>query len=280
MPSINKGYIFAVIAVFLYAISDAIGKCYVIDGCISNVMFIRTLARFFPFVVLALCQRINPYRTEHVWKNILRAICVSSVSYAFLAAYKYSPMTDVLVISQSAAIIVIPLSMIFLGEKFNPYTTVAIILGFFGIVCAFRPSGDVLQLGTIFALLVAILNATNKVLVKKLSFSDNELTMIFYHQTLLLMISLGYGFDFSISLRAVFPLIISGLISGLALFLTLRAYRFGECSYIASASYLILIPSTIIDCVIYDTPPDMYIIIGSVLIISGCIIANSQSRKP
>lgn len=274
MLSINRGYVFAVIAVFLYVISDAIGKYYVDDNGISNVMFVRTVARFFPFVILALRQRINPYHTEHVWKNILRAICVSSVSYAFLAAYKYSPMTDVLVISQSNAIIVIPLSVVFLREKFNPYTTIAIILGFLGIVCAFRPSGNVFQLGTAFALLVAILNATNKVLIKKLSFSDSELTMIFYHQTILLAISLSFGFDFSLPLNVIFPLVISGLISASALFLTLHAYRFGKCSYISSVSYLILIPSTIIDYAVYGKIPDVYIIAGSVLIIAGCIIAN------
>lgn len=278
MPGINKGYVFAIVAVFLYAISDAIGKYYVADNGISNVMFIRTIARFFPFVVLALWRRMNPYRTEHVWKNILRAICVSSVSYAFLAAYKYSPMTDVLVMSQSAAIIVIPLSVIFLDEKFNLYTTIAIILGFSGVVCAFRPSGNVLQIGTIFALFVAILNATNKVLVKKLSFSDNELTMIFYHQTVLLITSLGHGLDFSLPSQIIFPLIISGLISGFALFLTLHAYRFGECAYIASVSYLILVPSTIIDYAVYNKSPDIYIIAGSALIIAGCVIANLKYR--
>lgn len=275
---ISKGYILAVIAIFLYAVSDAIGKYFVKGYGVANVMFMKTVARCFPFVLYAFFRRVNPYKTEHMKMNFLRGVCASGISFAFLNAYRFAPMTDVVVVSQTSAIIVIPLSVILLHEKFNIYTTVAIFLGFLGIICAFRPSGDIFQLGILFALVAALLSAANKVLVKKLSFTDNELTMIFYHETILLMLSLISGFDFSLPVQVIFPLIVSGFISSMALYLMLHAYKFAECTHIASAGYLILIPSTIIDFFVYDKSPDLYIFVGAIFILIGCVIINR--KKP
>lgn len=275
---INKGYVFAVVAVFLYAIADAISKYYVASYDVAKVMFVRTVARCAPFVFIALFREVNPYKTKNVGLNLLRGLCASGISYTFLAAYKFAPMTDVIVVSQSSAIIVIPLSILFLGESFSLRTVSAVSFGFAGIVCAFRPSENIFQIGVLFALLAAILSAVNKVLIRKLTFTDNELTMIFYHESILLVLSSISGANFSLPGYVVFPLIISGLISALALFLMLHAYKFAECTHIAPTSYLILIPSVVIDLVIYNRQPDFYIISGAALIIVGAVIANYRKH--
>jgi len=272
--TINKGYVFSIVAVVLYALADAIVKYYVTDYDVTNVMFVRTLARFSPFILLAIFQGVNPYKTKNVKNNIFRSLCSLGVGFAFLFAYKFAPMTDVVVVSQASSIIVIPLSIMFLKERFNVYTTCAILLGFLGIAFAFRPSGNVLQLGVLFALIAAILSASSAVLSKKLTSSDSELTIIFYQQTFVLLASISGCNIQAMPTPVIVCLLLSGIISALALYLKIHAYKFANCSYISSTAYFILIPTTIIDFWVYDKSPDAYIIAGAALIIAGCVIAN------
>ena len=48
------GYLFVLIAVLLYSISDAIMKHYTNVYPVSEVTFLRTVARFCPYIILVL----------------------------------------------------------------------------------------------------------------------------------------------------------------------------------------------------------------------------------
>jgi drug/metabolite transporter (DMT)-like permease len=74
-------------------------------------------------------------------------------------------------------------------------------------------------------------------------------------------------------------LMLGGILGALAQFCTVHAYRLASCSKLASAAYVILIPSTAIDYFFYKKLPDMCAAAGLGLILCGSFVALRKSSK-
>ncbi|MDR2766258.1 MAG: DMT family transporter, partial [Holosporaceae bacterium] len=189
------GYLSVVTGVFLYAFSDALMKYFIPIYGVHQVVLLRTIFRIIPVVICAFFCRINPLKTSRLTENAVRALLATTSTYCFMAAYKFSPMTEVIVVAYTTAIFVIPLSILILKEKFSIPNTSAVLLGFSGMALAFRPGIGIYQWGVIFAAISALMSAMNAVIVKRLSSTESGITIIFYHLVCLLIFSLAIGFD-------------------------------------------------------------------------------------
>jgi drug/metabolite transporter (DMT)-like permease len=197
-----------------------------------------------------------------------------------MSAYKHSAMTDVFVVGLTTSIFVIPLSVWILKEKFLLQNIVAVLCGFFGICLALRPGGDVLQWGIAFAAAGALIAALNQVIIKRLTSTESELTIIFYHHLLLIILSFCLATFVPMALIHIAILSIGGLIGAVAQYFMIHALRLSTSSGLASAGYFMLIPNTILDYFLYNKIPDIYIIGGLILILIGSLQAFTlQSRK-
>jgi drug/metabolite transporter (DMT)-like permease len=277
----KQGYLWVVFGVCLYSFSDAIMKYFMPLYGVHQVMFLRTIFRFIPFVLVAFYGHVNPFKTDRKKENIFRSLLASAGTYLFMFAYSYSPMTDVLVVGLTTAIFVIPLSVWILKERFYLRNVLAVLLGFGGIWLAFRPGSGIFQLGIMFAVIGAIISAINQVIIKRLTSTESELTIIFYHHLSLALISACIGFKtFSaISGEHALLLFLGGMIGAAAQYSMIHAFKLSTSSGLASAAYFMLIPHTLIDFFLYDKIPDIYIILGLILILMGNLCAFLRSLQ-
>ena len=278
----KSGYLFIILGVCLYAFSDTIMKYFMPIYGVNQITFIRTISRFFPLLLFAIYKGINPLKSNKVGENIFRSVLASVATYMYMLAYRYASMIDVVVVGYSSAIFVIPLSVLILKEKLYAIDAWAVIIGFLGVLVAFRPGLGIFQLGTMFALMAAIMSALNQVIIRKLSSTENELTIIFYHHILLILISLTVGFrGFSpVILEHAVILFIGGFIGVLAQYSIIHALSISTSSSLASGTYTMLIPITILDYVVYNKIPDVFIIVGlSLIIIGSSLILKKRSEK-
>lgn len=281
MHNKKVGYLFFIAGVCLYSFSDAIMKFYIPEYGVHRVVFLRTIFRLLPFVFVASCIGINPLKTNKLKTNILRGLLASAGTYSFMCAYNNATMTEVFVIGLTTGIFVIPLSVLILKEKLNLQNIISVFLGFCGICVAFRPGCGIIQFGILFAVIGAIISAFNQVIIKQLSKTENELTIIFYHHIVLICSSLicidtGDMFSFSDGIMFLF---IGGIIGSIAQYCIIHAFKLSTSSGLASAGYFMLIPNTIIDFLIYQKTPDLYIAFGLVLILLGTCHAFFIQKK-
>lgn len=268
----NKlGYCFVMLGVCLYAVSDSIMKYYMPVYGVNQITFLRTISRFVPLLFIATIQGVNPLKSNRICENIFRAILASIATYAYMLAYKYTSMTDVVVVGYSSAIFVIPLSVLILKERFYAIDAWAVTIGFLGILVAFRPGIGIFQTGTMFAVIAAIISALNQVIIKRLSSTEKELTIIFYHHILLLLISITIGFQEFTSMvpRDFVVLCIGGLFGVAAQYSIIHALSIATSSSLASGTYTMLIPVTLLDLLVYHKTPDIFILCGLGLIVAG-----------
>jgi drug/metabolite transporter (DMT)-like permease len=274
------GYIFVIAGVSLYAFSDAIMKYFMPMYGVNQIMFLRTISRFVPLLLIAFYKRENPLKTKRIAENIFRSILASLGTYLFMTAYMHTSMIDVVVVGYSVAIFVIPLSIIILKEKFYAMDAIPICLGFLGILLAFRPGTGIFQFGTMFALIGAIVAALNQVIIKRLSSTESELTIIFYHHILLMLISttIGFGTFSPLPFSHFVILSIGGTIGAAAQYCMTHAFRLSTSSGLASATYTMLIPVTFIDFFVYNKVPDLFIIGGLTLIVVGSYLGIKKRQ--
>lgn len=269
------GYIYIVLGVILYSFSDAIMKNAMDIYSVHQVIFLRTFFRFIPILALTFFTKNNPYCSQRKKENIFRAMLASCGTYCAMMAYKYAAMTDVFVIGGTTAIFVIPLSVWILKEKFNKMNLFAVVLGFLGICFAFRPGSGIFHFGILFAVVASLIAAINQVLIKKLAFTESEFTIISYHNTCLILTALIFGWtEFHwVSVNDILILSLGGIIGAFAQYSITKAFKLSSSSGLASAAYVMLIPNTAIDYFVFRQTPDIYILIGLILISSGSFIA-------
>jgi len=248
---------------------------------VHQVTFCRTIFRFIPFLLFALYNGSNPLKTNKIKENILRSILAACGTYAFMCAYNYSAMTDVFVIGLTTAIFVLPLSVLILKEKFYFPNAIAVLLGFSGICVALKPGSGVFQIGILFAAAGAIISALNQVIIKKLSSTENEMTIIFYHHLTLILLSCTVGWSSFVPLQEnhAIVLFVGGIIGAMAQYAIIHAFKLSTSSGLASASYIMLIPNTLFDLCLYGKVPDLNIIAGLFLILIGIVKAFSLQSK-
>ncbi len=277
----KKGYLFVIAGVCLYSFSDAIMKYFMGFYSVHQVTFLRTFFRFVPFLLVALYQNVNPLKSSRVKENLFRSILASFGTYAFMCAYSYSAMTDVYVVGLTSAIFILPLSVWILGEKFYFQNMIAVLLGFGGICLAFRPGSGIFQIGILFAAGGAIISALNQVIIKRLSSTESELTIIFYHHLVLGALSLVAGWQAFTTMPFEHATImcVGGIIGAFAQYCMIHAFKLSTSSKLASAGYFMLIPNTLFDFLLYDKTPDAYIIGGLILIMIGSVRAFTLRNR-
>jgi S-adenosylmethionine uptake transporter len=250
---------------------------------VNQITFLRTICRFLPLLCFSIVRKINPLRTERVAENIFRSILASIGTYAFLLAYKHAAMVDVVVIGYTTSIFVIPMSVLLLKEKFYWQNAAAVAIGFSGVLLAFRPGCEIFQYGVMFAVVGAIIAALNQVIIKRLVSTDSELTIIFYHHILLILISVSLGGGEFVTMRAgdLAYITMGGIIGAIAQYCMVHAFKLSTSSSLAFAAYVMLIPVSLLDFFVYDKIPDMYIIGGLALILIGtiCFVTDNFGNR-
>lgn len=265
----STGYALMVYGMCLYVASDAIMKHYLSIYAIHQVTFLRTLCRFVPLLFAISVLNINPINTSRKKEHIVRAIIASSVTYCFMAALKYASMTDVTVIGYTTAIFMLPLGGILLKEKLYLRNVFMVLVGFMGILLIFRPGDVFFKSGATIAVIGAFLAALNQIMIKKLSTTDNEFIIIFYHHVVLLTFSgIASYCDFEpIQLNHFLVLMVGGVVGAFAQYLIIKALFLSETIKLATAYYIPLIPIVAIDYFVWNKVPDLYIMSGLILIV-------------
>lgn len=277
----KQGYLWVICGVSIYSLSDAIMKYYSPIYGVHQVLFLRTLFRFIPFLMWALISQQNPWRSNKPLANIARSLIATIGTFSYMIAYRNATMTEVFVIASTSAIFVIPFSMLFLREKFCWYNLLAILLGFSGICVTMRPGYSAFQTGLLFALVGAIISALNQVLIKRLAITEKEITIVSYHNLLLICwtLLLGWNTFVPISWHDLCAMSIGGLIAAFAQYSMTHAFKLSTSSGLASAGYFMLIPNVIFDIFLFGKTPDVYTFVGLVLVLSGSITAFHFQSK-
>lgn len=283
----SLGNILMMIALTLYIIADAICKQFLQEYPAAQVTLFRTISRLIPILITCCIVKRDPARTSRFSEHVLRGVIASINTIMFICAYKYSPMTDVNAIGYTSAFFILPISYFLLGEKIRPTSIFAAFVGLIGTTIILQPNFNQVNfsnIGGAFALTGAILAAVNNVLIRKLSSTEHVLTIVFYHNVVLLIISSLFccfsWHEISDYRSFIIDFCIIGIISTLSQYLISYALSITKASDLAVTNYITIIPVMLTDFFMWRNVPTFSVVLGMLLIIfCNYIVIKRQQEK-
>ena len=169
------------------------------------------------------------------------------------------------------------LAAVFLSERIGLTRSLAILIGFVGVLVIMRPGLAIFEPAMIVALLGAFFAACLFVVTRSLSLSESRFTIMFYSAWLgLLVVSVPAYINLTTinSLDAI-KLGIVGLFGTVGQFLMVGALQIAEASAIAPVDYVRLLLALIVGFFIFSEVPDIWTWVGSGIIVTA-VFLNSK----
>ena len=163
-------------------------------------VYVAGFFRFFLGLVIILPYIIKKkdtvLKTTHFKKHLLRAILGLPAMLLYFSALVLLPIEKLTAISFVVPLMVTILAVFFLGEKIYIYRTLALILGFSGMLVIIRPGFVDISIGVYMVLFSALLWSINIIITKKISKDDSAITILAYQSIFMSILSFCYCFIF------------------------------------------------------------------------------------
>jgi drug/metabolite transporter (DMT)-like permease len=248
-------------------------------------VYVAGFFRFFLGLIIILPYIIKKkdavLKTSHFKKHILRAILGLPAMLLYFSALVLLPIEKLTAISFVVPLMVTILAVFFLGEKIYIYRTLALILGFSGMLVIIRPGFIDISIGVYMVLFSALLWSINIIITKKISKDDSAITILAYQSIFMSILSFFIVlFFWEIPSLKTFIYLISSAICGTVLHLTLNhAFKLVDVSMTQPYSFLNLVFASIIGYFVFDEIPDVYTWIGASIIFIGVLIISYREMK-
>ena len=235
-----------------------------LDSC--QIAFFRC---FFGFIAILPFVLLKPgrhaFRTTHFYGHFLRgALGVVAIVAGFYATARL-PLTDSTAISFTAPIFMILTAIFLLGEKVRWRRGLATVAGFIGVLVMVRPDRGALDLGAVVALFAAFLGALTTTLIKRLSATEEALTILVYFglfSSILTAIP-AYFVWRPVAGAELALLALVGALGAVGQFCQVRAFAAGELMAVAPIDYSRLIFAGILGFLLFAELPDRYTLVGA-----------------
>ena len=276
------GIIFAIIAYFSFSILDAIQKSAVLYYSIFQLLFIKYIFVLFLSVLEARrTKNINFYKSNNPKLQIIRSLLSILESGCFVLSFKYLSLANAHSVGSLAPVIVVALSAIILKEKVSAKTWIAIFIGFLGVLIILRPTSSIFDPKALIPLFAAFVLGLYQVITKKVSKYDSNETSLFFTSIigLLVMSLLAPNFWKPID-NSLYPMFLGiGIFFSLGLYLQIIALSKARASIIQPFHYTLIFWAIIFGYIFYNDIPDMFTVIGAIIITCSGIFVLNQSSK-
>jgi drug/metabolite transporter (DMT)-like permease len=254
-------------------------------------LFWSSLVSFFVlFLVLIFRRKISEVKSYRIkdWLHLFILGLLGTYIYYLLLylGYSKSDGLEVLVFQYSWPILIVLFSIIILKEKLNINKSIALILGFIGVLFVLT-KGEFQSINisnpniAILVLLGAVSFALFSVLSKNIKQDPFvAVSIYFFSATMASFISMILFSKFALpSTREFTPVLLNGIIvNGFSYLLWILALKKTEASYLAPFTFLTPVLSAVYLLIFFNEPFTSANLIGLACIVAGGLINTVKSR--
>lgn len=275
-----RGILLLVGSTVFFALTDVVTKQLTTALPVSQIAWMRyaTFALMMvPFVYLTGGPAL--FRTARPGLQALRAFAMVASTLLFTTGLPYLPVADATAIFFVAPILIMALSIVFLGEKVGIRRWSAAAVGLLGVLVVIRPRSGAFQVAALLPLVSAASWALGAIITRKTG-SEHPLTTMIYTSILgALSLSTAVPFNWVTPDWKVAGLgIAAGGLFSIGQWFLIMAYRQGNASVIAPFSYTQLIWAGLLGFWVFGTTPDAWAIVGAAIIAASGLYTAYRER--
>ena len=282
----SNPYTYGIILILLtylsFGILDTIQKTAVQYHSVFVLLFVKyTFCLIFSFFIAKKNNVKNYYLSNNYKIQITR--CILSVCEAcfFVLSFRYLALADAHTIGSLSPVLVVFFSYLILREKINLATWVAIGISFFGVILIMRPGLTIFNPYLVIPLLAAFFYSLFQIATRlNAQYDDNE-TMLFYNGLIGVIITsiLSIFFWQPLHSFSFIFFIFLGFFFCMGLFLQIKALSITPASVLAPYNYTIIVWAILFGLVVYKEIPDIFTIIGAIIIVASGVFIFRYSYK-
>ena len=276
------GIIFGIFAFFSFSILDAIQKTLILYNSVFQLLLVKYF--FVLFLALFESKRKNNhlfYKSKNIKLQIFRSLLSVIESGCFVLSFKYLSLANAHSVGSLAPVIVVALSAIILKEKVTPKTWIAIFIGFIGVLIILRPTSSIFDPKALLPLITAFVLGFYQIITKKVSKYDKNETSLFYTSIIgiITMSLLASNFWLPIDKSSYLMFLGIGIFFSLGLYFQIIALSKARASIIQPFHYTLIFWAIIFGYIFYNDIPDVFTVIGAIIITCSGIFVLNQSSK-
>lgn len=273
MENKSKGIILILLSSFFFALMASTVKSLG-DIPLAEKIFFRNILGFLIALYVVRKRKKPIFGNNHKYL-VLRSILGLLGVACYFFALSIMPLADTVILNKLSPFFVLILAALFLKEKIKKYHTIALILAFVGAGFVIKPQFNMSMIPSLIALLSALFAGSTYTIIRYLRFSDSPETIVLYFTfvscvSVLPFMAMGqFVMPSAIEALQLFAL---SVLSTTAQFLMTNAYRYAPAGELSIYSYANIIFSTILGLIIWAEMPDIFSILGGILILSAGFI--------
>lgn len=248
-----------------------------------NIFFIVMVRNFFSllfFVPQIMYDYKAVFSTKKMSLHIYRGINGLIAMFAWFYSISILPMSEAVSISFIAPILTTIAAIYILKEKVKGNAWIALFIGFVGILIILRPGFKEMQLAHLLCLAAVMMWAITNVLIKVMIKTEKPQTVVAYMSLIMLILSIPFALPYlqTISANDLFWFMLLGIFSNLTHASISMSYSKADLSLMQPFDFIRLIFTVIIAYLAFGEVVDFWVIIGSMVILSGVIIVAPHKK--
>ncbi|MBX2838633.1 MAG: DMT family transporter [Gammaproteobacteria bacterium] len=270
-----------IIAMFLFASGDAAAKFLSNSYHPAQIIWFRQLGLFVGVCLMLCISGTSVLKTKQPTLQITRGVLVVLSSVVFVFAIRHVALADAVAISFVAPFFLTLLAAVLLKEKVGIRRWSAVVVGFVGALIIIRPGMGVVHQSALLIILAAALFAGRQVIGRLLADTDKTTTTIAYTAiaaSLLISLFLPFVWEFPKDTQAWMLFILIGILAAIAEILIIVSLELTEAATVAPMHYTIILWGTLYGFLFFDQLPDLWTLVGTVIIIAAGIYTLKRSE--
>ncbi|MDO6762409.1 DMT family transporter [Agarivorans sp. 1_MG-2023] len=280
----NKGIALALVSTALFVVIGGLVRLLSERIHVFEILLFRQLIfvlMLSPAIYVGWQGLLKPRFITWHFARICAAFVALSVSFTVVANI---PLADATALGFTKVLFVALISKYVLAEQVNVQRLLVIGLGFAGVLLVIQPrfaEASMLYVG--LGLLAALGAAVAVICVKKLSGLDSTTNILAYQAIFVgLLAAVGAWFYWTTPSWADLGLLLAvGVLSSVAQWFGVTAYKHGEANVVANIEYVKMVYAILLGYYLFDEVPNKLAIAGAVLLKLSPFIGQllSQLRK-
>ena len=196
------------------------------------------------------------------------------------SALQFIPLEQIKAISFVTPIIVVVLSVIFLKEKIYLIRIGALLIGLIGVFVILRPGIVPINVGAYLVLCSCSIWSVVVIITKFAARVDSAFTILSYQYTLVTFLSFPIALYFwqSPSSETLIYLVFAGIAGTIVHLCINTAYKLTDLSVLQPVNFSRLLIASLFGFLIFDEVPDIWTIIGGLIIFSSILIITYREN--
>ncbi len=277
-----RGAVYLLLGELMLAIMAASIKHLSVSIPHETLVFTRNLfGLLFLFPIIA-HQGFYNLKTQRFGMHLLRALTGLSAMYGYFYVIGHLPLAEATLVKLSSPFFLPIVTLLWLGEKINTATFLAIVLGFIGVMLVLRPGSDTFQPVALIGILSAALASVAKVTIRRIASTEPEYRIVFYFSFLgTLVSSIPLLWSWQMPPLSTLPWLVGVGFTGTAgQLLMTKAYRIANPGQVGPYTYSAVIYAAGLGWFFWDEVILLTTLLGSVLIvIAGAINMRRGTQK-